>query len=40
MVDRDGGYFGVPFKGYQGVTQGDLLSYTIFNMAVDAVICY
>ena len=39
MVDKAGGYFRCPFKGYQGVTQGDLLSPTIFNVVVDAVIC-
>ena len=31
-------YFRRPFKGYQGVTQGDPLSPTIFNVVVDAVI--
>ena len=38
MVAKDGGYFGRPFKGYQGVTQGDPLYPTIFNVFVDAVI--
>ena len=40
MVARDGGYFGMPFKGYCGVTQGDLLFPTISNVVVDAIICY
>ena len=35
---RDGGYFGLPFKGYHSVIQGDPLSPTIFNVVVDAVI--
>ena len=38
MVAKAGGYFGQPFKGYQGVMQGDLLFSTIFNVVVDAVI--
>ena len=38
MVDKAGGYFGCPFKGYQCVTQGDPLSPTIFYVVVDAVI--
>ena len=40
MVAKVGGYFGRPFKGYQGVTQGNPLSPTISNVAVDAVICH
>ena len=38
MVARAGGYFGLPFKGYHGVTQGDPLSPTLFNVVVDTVI--
>ena len=38
MVTKACGYFGRPFKGYQGVTQGDPLPPTIFNLVVDAVI--
>ena len=38
MVAKAGGYFGRLFKWYQGVTQGDSLSPTIFNVVVDAVI--
>ena len=38
IVARDGGHFGMPFKGYRGVTQGEPLSPTIFNMVVDSVI--
>ena len=37
MVARTGGYYGEAFKGARGVTQGDPLSPTIFNMVVDAV---
>ena len=33
-----GGYFGRPFKGYQDITQGELLSPTILYVVVDAVI--
>ena len=40
MVERAGGYYGTAFKGEQGVTQGDPLSPTIFNVVVDAVVCH
>ena len=33
MVARAGGYFGLPFKGYRGVTQGDPLSPTLLKVA-------
>ena len=39
MVARAGGYYGTAFKGARGVTQGDPLSPTIFNVVVDAVVC-
>ena len=38
MVARAGGYFGTGFKGERGVTQGDPLYPTIFNVVVDAVV--
>ena len=38
MVARAGGYYGEAFKGDRGVTQGDPLSPTIFNVVVDAVV--
>ena len=38
MVAWVGLYYVAPFKGYKGVTQGNLLSPTIFNMVVNAVI--
>ena len=38
MVAKADGCFGHPVKGCQGVTQGDPLPPTIFNVVVDAVI--
>ena len=38
MVERAGQYYGTGFKGGRGVTQGDPLSPTIFNVVVDAVV--
>ena len=38
MLAKAGGYLGCPFKGYQGVMQGDPLYPSFFNMVVDAVI--
>ena len=38
MVARAGGYYGTAFGGERVVTQGDLLSPTISNMVVDAVV--
>ena len=38
MVARAGSYYGKGFKGGRGVTQGDPLSPTIFNVVVDAVV--
>ena len=38
MVTRAGGYYGEAFKGARGVTQGDPLSPTIFNVVVEAVV--
>ena len=40
MVASAGGYFGLPFKGYRGITQGEPLSPTLFNVVVDAFICH
>ena len=37
MLAQAGGYHGKEFHGFRGVTQGDPLSPTIFNMVVDAV---
>ena len=38
MVARAGGYYGTGFKVERGVTQGNPLSPTIFNVVVDAVV--
>ena len=38
MVARAGGYYGKAFKGARGVTHGNPLSPTIFNVVVDAVV--
>ena len=38
MVSRAGGYYSTEFKGGRGVTQGNPLSPTIFNVVVDAVV--
>ena len=38
MVARAGCYYGEAFKGARGVTQGDPLPPTIFNVVVDVVV--
>ena len=38
MVARAGGYYGEAFKGARGLTQGEPLLPTIFNVVVDAVV--
>ena len=38
MVARAGGYYGEAFKESRDVTQGDPLSPTIFNVAVDVML--
>ena len=38
MVVRAGGYYGEAFKGSRGVTEGEPLSPTIFNVVVYAVV--
>ena len=38
MVARAAGYYGTAFGGGRGVTQGDPLSPTIFNVVVDTVV--
>ena len=38
MVARARGYYGTAFKGERGVTQGNTLSPTIFNVVVDVVV--
>ena len=38
MVARAGGYYKTAFRGERGVTQGNPLYPTIFNVVVDAVV--
>ena len=38
MVARAAGYYGTAFGGERGITQGNPLSPTIFNVVVDAVV--
>ena len=38
MVVKAGGYYGATFKGDRGVTQGDPLSPTIFNVVMDEMV--
>ena len=40
MVARAGGYYVAPFCEERGVTQGDPLSPTIFNVVVDALVSH
>ena len=40
MVASAGGYYGAAFKGFQGLTQGDPLSLTIFNVVANSVVCH
>ena len=39
MVARTGRYYSTALRGFRRVTQGYLLSPTIFNVVVDAVVC-
>ena len=39
MVARSGGYYGGTFCEERGVTQGNPLPPTIFNVVVDTVVC-
>ena len=38
VVARQGKYYGKPFPATRGVTQGDIISPTIFNIVCDAII--
>jgi hypothetical protein len=38
VVARQQGYYGVPFHVERGTTQGDIISPTIFNIVVDAIV--
>ena len=38
MMAQAGGYYSVPFKGYQVVTQVSPISPTLFNVMVDEVV--
>jgi hypothetical protein len=38
IVAKQQGYHGQPFRSERGTTQGDIVSPTIFNIIVDAVV--
>jgi hypothetical protein len=38
VVAKQQGYYGKPFRSERGTTQGDIVSPTIFNIIVDAVV--
>ena len=38
VVTKQACFFGVPFHATRGVTQGDIVSPTLFNIMVDAVL--
>ena len=38
MVAHAGSYYGESFQGFRGLTQGNLMYTTIFNVVVDAVV--
>jgi hypothetical protein len=38
LVPKQSHYYGKPFKAYRGVRQGDIVSPTIFNIIMDAII--
>lgn len=38
MAAKTGGYFVLPFQGYRGLTQGNTLYPTMFNVVMDSVI--
>ena len=40
MVVWASGYYGFPFNGYRGVTQGNHIITKLFNVAVDKIIRY
>jgi hypothetical protein len=40
VVAKQGGHFGAAFPATRGVTQGDIVSPTIFNIVVDATVRY
>jgi hypothetical protein len=40
VVAKQSGYYGEPFEATRGVTQGDIISPTIFNIVSDAVVRY
>ena len=40
MVARDSGYYRQPFHGSWGVTQGDPLYPSNFNVLVDVIVCH
>ena len=38
IIPRQRGFYGTPFPAERGVTQGDIISPTIFNIVIDCVL--
>jgi len=38
IIPRQRGFFGTPFPAERGVTQGDIISPTIFNIVIDCIL--
>ena len=40
VVARQNGFYGAPFRPSRGMTQGDVISPTLFNVICDSIIRY